>query len=329
MRVAGSWVGLGPGDSSDEIRKLKAFLRRKFSYAKALADTPDYDDALYQVVYRMQSAYNKAGKMHAATGIVDVATKVACGYVVPDKPKDSRPMLFSVCGTGVPWWVGPDADTARAVEDRFKWQPIGYRAAPFPMNDSVQEGREELCHQFELWRPRIEKCGAALMGYSQGAIVTGECWEFDIKPPEGRLHWAMPHMVAGITFGNPMRERGRLRPDPGADPAPLSSHGIADQLMVNTPDWWLNFAHRQDLYTDCEGQSGEDKTAIYKIIMGTRVFEGPDNILAQFAELFQSPVTEGMAMFQAIMDAGLFFIRGTGPHVNYDPQPAIQYLRSF
>jgi hypothetical protein len=196
------------------------------------------------------------------------------------------------------------------------------------MNPSVQSGRDELVNQFELHRDRVEKHGAAMIGYSQGAIITGECWEFDVKPADGRLHWAKDFITKACTFGNPMREAGKVWADPGADPAPMNSHGIADQLMVDTPDWWRNYAHRSDLYTDVEGQSGEDKTAIYKIVMGARVFEGPDNLLAQFLELAQNPIPEAIAMFKAVIDAGLFFIRGTGPHINYDPTAAISYLRS-
>jgi hypothetical protein len=60
--------------------------------------------------------------------------------------------------------------------------------------------------------------------------------------------------------------------------------------------------------------------------MGTRVFKGPDNLLAQFLELAQNPLPEATGMFKAIVDAGLFFARGTGPHVNYSPQAAIDYL---
>jgi hypothetical protein len=328
MKISGAYVGLGLGDSSEEIQKLKAHLRTKFSYAKGLPDTPDYNEGLFNVVYRMQSAYHAQGKLHPATGIVDWATKVACGFLKKPPPGDTRPVLFTACGTGVPWWVGPDADTARGVEDKYKWQPIGYPAQPFPMNPSVQSGRDELVNQFELHRDRVEKHGAAMIGYSQGAIITGECWEFDVKPADGRLHWAKDFITKACTFGNPMREAGKVWADPGADPAPMTSHGIADQLMVDTPDWWRNFAHKSDLYTDVEGQSGEDKTAIYKIVMGARVFEGPDNLLAQFLELAQNPIPEAIAMFKAVIDAGLFFIRGTGPHINYDPTAAIAYLRS-
>jgi hypothetical protein len=326
VKIAGAWVGLGLGDSSDEIRKIKAHLRKKFSYAKDLPDTPAFDQPMFDVVYRMQSAYHAQGKLGKPTGIIDRATKIACGYLPPPPPIDSRPVLFTVCGTGVPWWVGPDADTARAVESRYLWAPVGYRAAPFPMAQSAAEGRQELCRLFDVHRARVEQYGAAMIGYSQGAIITSECLLMDLRPESGRLHWALPHMRKAVTFGNPMREQGRVWADAGAPPAPMTSHGIADQLLTDTPSWWRDFGHDKDLYTAVEGQSGEDCTAVYKVIMGTRVFKGPDNLLAQFLELAQDPLPEATGMFKAIMDAGLFFARGTGPHVNYSPQAAIDYL---
>jgi hypothetical protein len=41
VKIAGAWVGWGLGDTSEEIRKFKAFMRAKFSYAKTLADTAE------------------------------------------------------------------------------------------------------------------------------------------------------------------------------------------------------------------------------------------------------------------------------------------------
>ena len=47
-----------------------------------------------------------------------------------------------------PFGPGLPADTARAVPDLYKWQPIGnYLAKPFPMWPSVLEGLEELNYQ--------------------------------------------------------------------------------------------------------------------------------------------------------------------------------------
>lgn len=337
MKISGQWVGLGIGDSSEEIRRIKSFMCKKFSYAKDLNITTLYDQQMVNVVTEMQNRYNRSGALPPdkyLPGIINVETKVVMGFVTrPAKPK---PLLFTVCGTGVPWWVGPDADVARAVESRYKWQPIGYPAAPFPMAKSVAEGRAELCRQIELWRPEIENnCkAAALIGYSQGAIVTSECWEYDIKPDNGKLNWFKPYLSKAVTFGNPMREKGKLWADAGGSAPSPESHGIADRLMVDTPSWWRNYAHKGDLYSDCEGQSGEDKTAIYKIVMGTRVFSGPDSLLRQLLEasgaVTDAPqITELTGIFKAVMDAGLFFGKGTGPHINYSTGEAIAYLMSL
>lgn len=148
----------------------------------------------------------------------------------------------------------------------------------------------------------------------------------DIAPDNGRLHWARGSVLKAVTFGNPMAEAGHVWADPGGAPVSMTSHGIADQLMTDTPSWYRNYRHKGDLYTDVEGQSGENKTAIYKIIMGARMLQGPDNLLAQVLELGTGSPAELIGMFKAVMDAGLFFAKQTGPHINYDPRPAIDYL---
>lgn len=337
MKIGGQWVGLGLGDSSEEIRRIKEFLRKKFSYAKTLEDTTDYDQHMVEVVTEMQSRYNKSGVLPSdkyLPGIINVETKIVMGFIPrPTKPK---PLLFTVCGTGVPWWVGPDADVARAVESRYKWQPIGYPAAPFPMAKSVAQGRAELCRQVELWRPEIENKAksAAFIGYSQGAIVISECWEYDIKPEDGRLHWFKPYLTRAVTFGNPMREAGKVWADAGGSVPVPESHGIADRLMVDTPSWWRNYAHKGDLYTDCFGVSAENKTAIYKLIMGARMMSEPDSLLRQLLEASgavkdSAQIIELTGIFKAIMDAGLFFGSGTKAHINYSTGEAIAYLVSL
>lgn len=337
MKIGGQWVGLGLGDSSEEIRKLKEFMRKKFSYAKNLSDTPIYDEDLVKAVAEMQARYNKAGVLPAEKylpGIINVETKMLMGYM--PRPAKPKPLLFTVCGTGVPWWIGPDADVARSVESRYRWQPIGYPANPFPMAKSVAAGRAELCRQAEIWRSDIEKnCKAvAFIGYSQGAIVTSECWEYDVKPEDGRLHWLKPYLTKAVTFGNPMREAGKAWADAGGSMPSPGSHGIADQLMVDTPSWWRNYAHKGDLYTDCEGQAGENKTAIYKIVMGSRMVSGPDSLLRQLLEASgavqdATQILEITGILKAILDAGMFFGSGTRPHINYSTGEAIAYLMSL
>jgi hypothetical protein len=329
VRIGGQYVGLGAGDSSIEVQKIKAFMRNKFrSYAGNLTDSPYFDAATTIAVAEMQSRYAASGQLAPGaylSGIVNAETKYVMGYLPRPTAPDRRPVLLTVCGTGVPWWVGPDADVARAVETRYRWQPVGYPATPFPMNPSAQAGRDELKRLVDLPENQGE---LNLIGYSQGAIVVAEFWEYDVKPSNGSHHHRINDIRRAVTFGNPMREQGKAYPDPGAALASATSHGIADRLMVDTPDWWRNYAHHGDLYTECEGDSGEDKTAIYKIVMGTRVFSGPDSLLAQFLEIAQRPLPEAIAVFKAVIDAGMFFIKGTGPHVNYDTRPAIDYLLS-
>ena len=66
-------------------------------------------------------------------------------------------------------------------------------------------------------------------------------------------------------------------------------------------------------------------TAIYKIVM-SQWWGGPDSILAQIVEIVQRPVTELIAMVQAITNGILFAASGTRPHVTYPTGPAVDYL---
>lgn len=333
MIFGNQWY-LGPGDSSPEIRKIKAFMRAMYrSYAGHLADTDLYDDEMTNAVYAMQRRLRDSGKLRAESvnGLIGVSTKVAMGYLKATTV-DIRPMLFTVSGTSVPWWIGPDADTARAVETLYKWQPIGYPAAAFPMGKSITAGKVELRNQFNIHRPQVERNGAVLASYSQGAVAASEVWEQDIKPNSGVLHWAKPHIRKAVTWGNPSRELGRAWPDPGAPVAGPNTSGVAhlSDRLKDTPDWWRDYAHKGDLYTTVEqnGDAAEDKTAIWRIIRGEKFFIGPDTLLEQFLEIAQQPIPGAIGAFRAMLDAGMFFGKGTGPHLNYSIQPAIEYLRA-
>jgi hypothetical protein len=338
MRIAGAWVGWGLGDSDPEVQRIKAFMRKKFSYARVLADTPLYDQQMVSVVSEMQARYNagygQLAKGKYSPGIINYETKIVMGYV-PRPPKlDQRIMLFSVCGTGVPWWIGPDADAARAVESQYRWQPIGYSARAVPMGGSIDEAKAEIINQFNIHRDQVIRCGAALLGYSQGAIVISETWEEEIKPVTGQLHWAMPHITKACAWGNPCREKGKVWPDAGGKPSPKDHKGVTSNLMVDTPDWWRNYAHAGDLYSDCpDDESTEDRTAIWQIIRNGDFMSGPDSLLSQVLELTgikrdANQISEATGMFKAMLDALVFFGKQTGPHVNYSVAEAIAYLKS-
>lgn len=334
MRIAGQWVGLGLGDSSDEIRRLKLHMRKKFGYAADLKDTTLFDQQMVDAVVEMQRRYNASGVLKTGAytpGIVNVATKVACGFVVVPQV-DARPVLFTVCGTSVPWWVGPDADTARAVEDKYFWQPVGYPAKAVPMGPSIQAGKDELYVQMQKRRDRIVRYGCAFASYSQGAIVVSETWEDDIKPATGKLAWVKPYVRKAVCWGNPSRERGRVWPDAGGRTAGQTSSGVTGRLMVDTPTWWRNYAHQGDLYTDVPADgSAENRLAIWQIIRDGSMFKGPDSLLRQVLELGGTTdgtsVAEMTAMVKAMLDALVFFGGGTKPHINYSTAEAISYLR--
>ncbi len=317
MKLGDTWIGWGLGDDDPKVADMKGFLRRKFpSYASGLDDSTLYDDTMTSVVAEMQRRYGLP-----ATGVMNYATQLRCGYITPE-PAD-KPLLFTVCGTGVPWWVGPDADLARALEPHYRWQPIGYRAAPFPMWPSITEGRNELIRQINLFPGPF-----AMAAYSQGAVVAGQVFKHDILPTDGVLHHRLPDMHKAVMFGDPMREAGRAWSD-GVSLARTDASGILDDRLEDTPDWWRSYAHAADLYTDCEtDDEGEWKRMVCKIVMGHNIFSGDDGVIAQVAEFLARPIVEAIAMVKAIVDAGQFFGSGTAPHITYNPRPAIDYLAS-
>lgn len=239
-----------------------------------------------------------------------------------------KPVLITAQGTGVDMWTGPPADTARELERRklCTWQPLGnWPAATFPMWPSITQGVAEGEKQIRFWAGDRGQ-DIWLAGYSQGAIVTSLLWKYSLAPG-GPLADLRHKVTKAVTWGNPMREAGRFRGD-GADwdARPDTGGAMVDRLE-NTPSWWVDFAHKADLYTDCEmDDEGEYKRAICKIVMGNQWWAGQDNIFEQIGELFAHPFVEVWAMAKAIWDAGLFFAHGTGPHVDYNVGPAIDYL---
>jgi hypothetical protein len=338
--IGGKWVGLGLGDADPEVGRIRDFMRRKFvSYAGNLPSTinnagiPLFDEPMTVATLTMQRAYAAQGKLDSSlvNGYIGASTKVVMGYL-PATTIDIRPLLFTVCGTGVPWWVGPDADTARACP-QFLWQPIGYPANAVPMGPSIKAGHEELVNQFNIHREQVERCGANMAGYSQGAVITAEVWEQEIRDPAGRLHWALPFMRKAVAWGNPNREVGKVYPDfaPGETVAPPNTGGVTGTRMTDTPDWWRNYAHAGDLYGagwTGDNAASQDKIAIWHIIRDTNFFSGPDSLLSQFLEIAKSPLVGAIGAFTAMFDALRFFGQQTAPHTDYNIGPAIDYLRS-
>jgi hypothetical protein len=335
MEIAGKWVGYGlgpPPDADDKLPGWKNDLRHKFSkspYA-AINDTSRvYTEDLAAEVARCQRVWG-----YPVTGIIDAKFRYKMGWdTPPPRITGPRGTLYTCQGT-VPsdmWW-GPQADVARAVEDLYYWQPIFGPYQPFPMNNSIDQEKATLRYQIAR-RPPGDPINA--FGYSQGAIVVSEVYQ-EMKNPADPLHYRLPDWKRVATIGNPCRQLGVANgnkwcgypsdyPDLGRN-----SRGImqASRRLTDTPDWWMDFAHRKDLYTDTPNtEAGENQTAICMIIMGNW-FGGSDDILHQLIEFGFAPTIGLFGAVQALINAGMFFGGGTKPHVTYNIEPCKVYFRS-
>jgi hypothetical protein len=202
------------------------------------------------------------------------------------------------------------------------------------MGTSINEGVTEGIRILEEERGRIERYGLALMGYSQGAYIISVLWQTHINPANGRLHWLKKHIRKAVLIGNPKRQVGWVTPDPGAPAAKPDTGGVDEELLTDSPSWWMELAHDGDLYCAAKNdESRENKTAIWKIIRGNKIFSGPDALWRQVLELLvggdASKISEIWGVFVAIKDAGMFVVKRTGPHLNYHIGPAVDHLRSW
>lgn len=326
MRIAGAWVGLGLGDVSPEVRAIKAFMRKKFSYAKDLKDTSLYDEQMVRVVTEMQARYARAGQIGLHTpGVVNVETKYAMGFL--PRPAAPKPVLFTVEGHMSNMWIGPCAETARVLEQQgiCKWQPVGYDSTSLPFNNKsgIDELRRLLADRTLL--PPGTPWGLAI--YSQGGIIGSSVWLDHIAPATGSLHWRRSSWRATLAFGNPYRELNTVA-EWVQDPPRPNTHGISNVRMVNTPPQWKEVARRGDLYTEVEAgsEATEHKTAIYMAVQNK--WSGhPDSLLNQMFELTQRPAPEFLAMVQAIAN-GAMFLGNMQAHAGYDLRPCIDYMRA-
>lgn len=347
MKIAGKWVGYGIGPSTDsagnfinngaadedaKLIKWKDDLRKKFSKAAAplTGDTSKvFTLALDGVVKIIQKNWG-----FPVTGIIDSKFQYKMKWATePPRTTGPRGTLYTCQGT-VPsdmWW-GPQAEVARAVEDLYYWQPIGGPYQAVPMNNSINEEKAILRQQIAK-RPVGDKISA--YGYSQGGIVVSEVYQ-EMSRPSDPLHYRFNDWYRAATIGNPCRELGVCNgnkwcgypedyPDLGSN-----SRGIMEEKrrMKNTPDWWMDFGHRKDMYVDTPNtEAGENQTAICMMIMGNFI-GGPDDILHQMFELATSPIDGAVGIFQAVFNAGLFFGGGIKPHITYNVEPQKVYFRS-
>jgi hypothetical protein len=321
--------------SGPTVREAKRVLKVKFSYAKGLDSSDLFTEELRTVLMEYQKRKNATNGLRLRTdGILDWSTQVALGVINPNPPaeKPKKGVILTVQGTFVDMWTGYPADTARAVQDLFYWQPIGnYDAQAFPMKPSYDQGIEELVVQCRkhAGKPKV------LAGYSQGAIVTSRVLKHEVLNPAGRLHDLKDEFVGGVTWGNPDRELGVANGNAFAGWPIPEGRGITDDLLSGTPSWWLDFAHgansrwKRDLYTDAPNdEAGIDMTTIWRLVENVTI-SSLAGLMVNLLDAVQKPMEQIVPMFRAVLYAGAFFFSGTGPHVNYDIDPAVRYLRQL
>ncbi|AIS74089.1 lysin B [Mycobacterium phage Anubis] len=304
-------------------RWQKTMLARFQAYAKAYDGGPlrvdgyfGYDDADVQREYERRTHQTVDGE-------VSDADLRALGL------EAAKRWLFTVHGTGMPDPLGPGlpADTARAVLDKYTWQPIGnYPAAVFPMWPSIQAGRTELRNQIAAKAGEVN-----LAGYSQGAVVVGQVLKHDIMDPKGSLHHRLGDVRKVVMWGNPMRQKGIAHDDRWIHKvAGPDTYGILEDRLEGldkAPFEVRDYAHEDDMFASVRDDDiHEYQIAIAKIVMtATDFWQGPNSLVAQLTELGQRPLPEGIALANSILDALKF---ATNTAHGYNIGPAIEFLRS-
>lgn len=314
------------GSSGPQVLAWQHIMRERFSgYAKAADGGPLRVDGYYGYDDRDVQREYEARTHQLVDGQVSDHDLAALGVTSPNV---GLPVVLCAQGTGVTMWAGPPADIGRAMEQRQRgqFQPLGdWPASAFPMWPSIMAGVASAEVQARRWAGH-EGRDLYLCGYSQGAAVVSLLWKYSFADG-GPLADLRHRVKKAVTFGNPMREAGRVHHDGVGQPARRDAAGIMVDRLENTPSWWRDYAHAGDLYTNCElDDEGEFKRAICKIVMGNQWWSGRDNIIEQICELFARPLHEGIAAAKAIIDAGMFFGTGTRDHVNYNIWPAVDYL---
>lgn len=341
MKVAGAYVGLGEGippelpDSSDEIARIKAWLKPRFTPARnTLDDGPVFTPALTAEVKRIQAIRVGEGKLKPGEfipGVINLATKYALGYLKPPV-NNKRPIIFTVEGHMSSMWIGPCAFIGAQMEaEGLAWhQPISYDRTSLPFKNAT--GVNEVLRFYgqttlDNGRPFPADLDHYLLGFSQGSIITNKVWMQHLKnAPAGSLLAARrDHLKRAIAFGDPWREKNVTagwwpdEPEPG-------TQGISDQRMVDTPPFWKSANRKGDLYTNNpDNEVGLNRTAIYKIAAENSWSGGPAGLLQRMMD-FLTPADDILPIFQAII-GGVMFLGNMDSHGGYNLDAPTDYIR--
>ncbi|QBI98681.1 lysin B [Mycobacterium phage Bobby] len=311
------------GDRNESVRQWRIKMNAWFGplYTRLIGPLPMDTDEFGPRAKAWQEEYERRTNQ-VVDGEVSDNDLRALGVPVPTKV-----VIFTVAGTGARWDQGYPFDLGRwQDQSRVILQPIGYRAAVFPMGPSVNEGEIELIRQMRIHLDRDPSLNFILIGYSQGAIVTSRVLR---RMMSGDLAHYYDRCIAGVTFGNPMRERGHFVG--GNDPG---GQGLDPKPLVNTPSWWYDYAAKGDIYSSGPGnndrQAAEHMTSIYLAVMGKFIL-GNDALVSQVIELFTNPFAEVPAVVKAIA-SGIGFVTSNPPtaaHIEYHIRECVPGVTYF
>lgn len=335
MLLNGKYIGLGVGDRSDEIRAIRAFMRRVYkSYAGGLEDTDLYDAALATVVSDMQSRLVRSGKLvdgQYIPGVINYATKIAMGYLKPAPAV--KPVFFTVEGHLSAWNVGPCAATAQALEAEgiCRWQGVGYDNVSLPFNDA--SGIAELDRLFSDYTAFPIGTPWFISIFSQGALVGCQFLIDQVFNPQGRHSNRANDWLGTLAHGNPMRQEDVVAPWI-SDPPKRGTGGLYKRRMSGTApgeilaDRWREVCRTGDLYieNDPDTESGKNKQAVC-VAVADGEFMGAGSLAERIWVLVTRFGDELWSLFQSIVD-GVRFLTDMSPHGGYDLAPGIDWARS-
>lgn len=286
----------------------------------------------------------------------------------------SRPLILTVNGTGdpAPWstlgfsgmlgysvgGINPWERVANQISGLqtptppWIWQGIGYPAAVFPMNPSVQNARAQIIAALggpptPLYQAPVYPTGKfVLSGYSQGAIVTDTVLTQDIFPANGVLNHRLTDCLSVVNFGDPWRSPGLANgnvfqgiPIPGTQDGDVTGgiggpHDLTSAQTNHLNQFGkpivMSFALPGDLYASApvgsnpwkaEASAGKVGTTIYNIVLN-----GSFTSFLKIAELLLLPVGDVEEIINGIgfATAGL-----AAPHWQYGNQGCVAAATNY
>ncbi|OBB15442.1 hypothetical protein A5731_00290 [Mycolicibacterium conceptionense] len=355
MRIGDTYVGLGEGDRSPEIVKLKALLKRKFTPARNTLDDGDlFTPELTAEVRRIQGIYTAEGKPgapHYIPGVVNLEFKYDVGLL--KRPDPVKPIVFTVeghtggvlerQGGGVPvphrlpvthallfqlaggLRTGPDEHVAHVVEALYRQLSSQWIEGP-PVDPNNPDGPKVMW----WFGPEVSWGGIA---FSQGAMIFCEfMWKY-VLPPNAPLHYRLKTFRRGLMFGNPRRAKDAVcswaqsPPDPGT--SGIMTNRLFDAKLEGIADRWAEHPNDDDMFAEVsDDAAGRDQTAIARIVTENSWVGGPTALFSRVLALFGNPVGEGFAAVKAAFDAIMFLSANPNPHYSTFATPGdVEWMR--